>query len=543
MVTNKMPKQNRIEHISHPFRKILFVIPSYSHEVIDKYSLPTRVVPFGVLSLASYIKHYCSNIECKILDFNTEGQNIKEQHAILKSQMIEFQPDIVGLSVVFNACLKHIAPFAEIIKRVDPNVILVAGGILATNMPKEVFSESLLIDAICFGEGEIPLRELLDSKDPDSTFRDHPSWILRDSFEKGKYPSQSFVVDLDDIPPIDYSQVNGKKYTSQFRNKDGEGGFALPIHSTRGCPFNCIFCCSATNHGKKIRYMSAQRFLADVERMVREYKITRLSIDDDQFLFHRERAKEILSGLSRLGIELEMANGLTVRFIDDEIAALLLKAGLKIAVLAIESGSQRVLHEIIGKPLNLDQVSPAVAALRKQGLAIHAFFIIGFPGETPEDRQLIRKLILSTGFDWSGIFIATPFRGSRLFELCREKGYLPNEGIADLNIYQCRITAPGIDPRTITREAYLLNLDVNFVNNYNLSHGLFKKAANYFSGITKRYPQHAFAHYFLAKAMEGIPDSDQNSIQEHYKRFKDIISSDKDWRDNANHFNIPKVMD
>jgi radical SAM superfamily enzyme YgiQ (UPF0313 family) len=413
---------------------------------------------------------------------------------------------------------------------------------MATNMPSEVFSESHFVDAVCYGEGEIPIRDLLCSEDARVLFREHPSWILNSDAGSEKHPSQSFVMNLDDIPPINYSLVNGKEYTSQFRNRDGEDGFALSIHSTRGCPFNCIFCCSAANHGKRIRSMSASRFLSDVERMIKQYKITRLSIDDDQFLFHRERAKEILTGLANFGIEIEMASGLTVRFIDDEIARLLKNAGLKIAVLAIESGSQRVLKEIIEKPLNLDEVSKAVNALRSQNLSIHTFFVIGFPGETAEERRLTRDFIVSTGFDWNAIFIATPFRGSRLFDLCREKGYIPDDRFLDSNIYECQITAPNIEPKAITREAYLLNLDVNFVNNYNLSIGMYKKAAGYFDGIAKRYPNHAFAHYFLAKALQYIPDSDQISVQNHYQRYKDIISTDMLWKDYAESFQIPEII-
>jgi len=521
-----------------PLRKILFVIPSYSHKLIDKHTLPSKVVPYGVLSLASYIKQNCPGTECRVIDFNAESQDMEVQLTLLKSSMLEFQPDMVGLSVMYNACKDYVAPFAEVIKLTAPDAMLTVGGIMATNLPEDVFSASPLVDAICFGEGEIPLRDLLNSENPDSVLREHPSWLLPDSIKNGKHPAHSLVVDLDEIPPIDYSLINVRNYHSRINSKTGTDGFTLPIHSTRGCPFDCIFCCSAANHGRKVRSMSAACFLSDVELMVRDYGITKLSIDDDQFLFYRDRAIEILTGLEKFGLELEMANGLTVRFIDDEIAALLKKAGLKIAVLAIESGSPRVLSEIIGKPLDLRQVRPAVEALRKQNLAIHTFFIIGFPGETTEDRQLTRAHILETGYDWNGIYIATPYKGSRLFDLCREKGYIQENSSSELNIYECQITAPGIDPAAITREAYLLNLDVNFVNNYNLSHGHESKAAEYFAGVARRYPTHAFAHYFLAKAMESIPGSNPDAIKEHYGRFKEITVSDKEWMNHAVHFKI-----
>jgi len=514
--------------------KILFIIPSYSDNVIDNYT-NSVVLPYGVLSLASYIDLHCKGISIKVLDFN-----IINTHEILKKEMVLFDPDMVGISVMYNPCKKYIAPFASIIKGIKPETLLIAGGILATNMAKEVLMESNLIDAVCFGEGELPLRDLINSNDILKTLKEHPSLISREALEGGKIPKQSFINDLDEIPPLNYSLVDITKYKSRISSKDGTEKLTLPIHSTRGCPYSCIFCCSAANHGKKTRYMSAHRFLGDVEKMTEKHKITKLSIDDDQFLFNRERTKEILIGLAKFNIELEMANGLTVKFIDDEIASLLKKAGLKIAVMAIESGSQRVLSEIIKKPLKIEQIAPAVKALKSNGLSIHTFFIIGFPGETEEDRRLTRELILDIGFDWNGIFIATPYKGSRLYELCVQKGYINEQTIANATIYKCEITAPGIDPLKITKEAYLMNLDVNFVNNYNYANGFYKKAATYFKGVADKYPTHAFAHYYLAKTMEKNADSNIDKINNHLKKYEEIIESNIEWQEYAKHFNIEK---
>lgn len=515
-------------------KKIIFIIPSYSDDVINNYT-NSIVLPYGVLSLASYLEAHCSNVKCKVLDFNIINGNVPER---LEKELIEFKPDMVALSVMYNACKKHIGPFAKIIKEVDPEVFLIVGGIIATNMTNEVIGESKLIDAVCYGEGEIPLRDIINSDDISMTLKKHPSLSTPFDYKAGKNISATFVENLDDIPPLNYSIVDFDKYKSRISSKDGEEKTTLPIHSTRGCPFDCIFCCSAANHGKKIRYMSAKRFLSDVRYIINNFNITKISIDDDQFLFNRDRAIEILKGLVELNIEIEMANGLSVKFIDNEIASLLKKAGLKIAVLAIESGSPYVLNKIIKKPLKLEQVATAVKALKKNGISVHTFFIIGFPGETQEDRNLTRELILDIGFDWNNIFIATPYQGSRLYELCVENGYLSNNDTSESTLYQCRITAPGIDPEEITRKAYLLNLDVNFVNNSNFSHGFYEKAKNYFKAVADKYPSHAFAHYFFAQTLEKIKDSDKTLIAKHYEKYEEIIRTNDVWNKYSKYFKI-----
>lgn len=293
--------------------RILFVIPSYSDKVIDDYTTSV-VLPYGVLSLASYLELHCKCISIRVLDFNIVNSK-QNAYKILKKEIISFNPDISGISVMYNPCKKYVAPFADVIKAIKKETLLIVGGILATNMTKEVLMESNLIDAVCFGEGELPLRDLVNSKDILKTLNEHPSFILPGALEHGKTPKQSFVYDLDDIPMLNYSLVDITKYKSRISSKDGKEKITLPIHSTRGCPYSCIFCCSATNHGRRIRYMSTHRFLSDVKKMKEKYKITKLSIDDDQFMFNRERVIEILTGLADLNLELEMANGLTVKYI------------------------------------------------------------------------------------------------------------------------------------------------------------------------------------------------------------------------------------
>lgn len=179
--------------------------------------------------------------------------------------------------------------------------------------------------------------------------------------------------------------------------------------------------------------------------------------------------------------------------------------------------------------------------MKSNGLSVHTFFVIGFPGETKEDRRLTRRLILDIGFDWNGIFIATPYKGSRLYELCIEKGYISEQNIVNATIYKCEISAPGIDPLKITKEAYMMNLDMNFVNNYNYVNGFYEKAAAYFKGVVDKYPAHAFANYFLAKTMEKITDSNNDTINKYYDKYVKIIEVDSKWREYAKHFNLEKA--
>lgn len=506
-------------------KKILFVILDYENVVISKRD-KSLVLPYGVLSLASYIEYCCPNVETKIIDFNI--LNYDEQIKKLKEEIEQFKPDIAGISVMYNSCFLQIAPICKIVKDFNTNILTIAGGILATNLQEDVLNSSKYLDAICFSEGEIPLVDLISSDDYTETIKNHKSLLSLEDYKNGKRGIASFVDNLDDIPIINYQKIDPTKYLTRLELGGKNKKKYLSMHSTRGCPFNCIFCCASSIHGKKIRYMSTERFLSDVDYYVKNYNINSIDIDDDQFLFKTERAKNILKGLAKYNLEISFASGLNVKYIDDEISLLLKNVGLKIAVLAIESGSEKVLHDIIDKPLTITQIKPAIIALKKVGLLVHAFFIVGFPNETHEDREMTRQLIKETEIDWSNIFIASPFKGSRLYDVCVQNGYITPLDMDNPNIYEGIINAPGVNPKEITEYAYLLNLDVNFVKNPNYKNGKFELAFSYFNKIALKYPEHAFAHYYSAKCLEKMNRDEESNI----------INSDKKWYEYSQYFEI-----
>lgn len=516
--------------------KLLLVVPDYSDKEIDNFSKKALTLPYGAVSLASYVEEYCYGTQCEILDLNTFSTR-EEQYEVLRQKIIDFTPDFVGLSVMFNSGFEQVPLFCETVKGVNSKIVIFAGGVLATNLPKDLFDATDLLDAICYGEGEIPLKDLLLSKDIQEVFEKHKSWITKEGLEKGKKVNPTFVQNLDDIPFLKYEKVEVDKYIGRT-SADNIVKKSLPIHSSRGCPYSCVFCCAGTNHGKKLRCMSAERFLSDVKVMIEKYGIEKISIDDDQFLFYRDRAVAILKGLAEFNIEIELASGMSVKFIDDEIAELLKKAGLKIAFIAVESGSPRVLKDIINKPLDVSQVKPVVESLKKAGLLVHSPFLIGFPGETQEDRDMSRQLMLDVGFDWNFIFIVTPYKGSKLYDICVENHYIDEADLANLNVYNCVIKAPGINPEEITKQAYLLNLDVNFVNNYNYANGNYSVALDYFAKLAEKYPTHAFAHYYSSLCYEKLNNSEKAKV--HRCEFEKIIDSDEKWKQHAIYFGIIK---
>jgi len=539
-----MPKQ---------IKKILFIIPPYFDikNYISKQlkaRVPIFTLPSGVISIATFVRAYSTHdVRVEILDLNREiyklcniaGDIEEKLKDLIVKRMLRFDPDIVGISSLFNVCYNYLGLISGTCKNVKKDAFIVMGGGIATNLYNEVLSEFSNIDALCFAEGEIPMKQLLDAPDADEAFISCPAWITRNSLKSGRRPQSVFINDLDEIPPSDYTLMDINEYRG--RKADQISGpkevRQLSIYTSRGCPFDCVFCASGTVHGKKVRFMSIERVINEVKQMVDLYKIEVLAIEDDDFLADKERVKEILRRLSDLNLRIEFPNGTAIYAIDEEIGKLIKKAGVTTVSLAMESGSDFVLREIINKPLKLDMVKNAVNILRKNGICVHCGIVLGLPGELEEHREETMRMILATGFDWVYFNLAVPLVGSRLYKICKENHYLINNDFGEHNTSRCNIRTPDIDPEYMEEKAYLMNMEANFVRNYNLTVGEYEKASLYFQNVALTYPDHAFAQYFLAKAYEGS-GKDEGMIKQHRDRFQDLVNTNSMWAKYAKIFKL-----
>ncbi|MDH5188152.1 MAG: B12-binding domain-containing radical SAM protein [Rhodospirillaceae bacterium] len=536
---------------------ILFVIPPYfnADDFVDKQKsavLPAFTIPYGILSLEAYLSKNCSGaVNIKILDLNIDLKYLLDSHSqenlanYFENKIIEvckeFVPDIVGISALFNSSFKYLEQNASTIKKYSKDVLVLAGGGLPSAAYKEVLSQSPSIDAVCKGEGELPLRALIDANDRVAVLESHKSWVTSAAADSGKIPALDFVEDLDDIPELNYELLDLTNYNSRSIDKRfaEKKSREMSIHTSRGCPFMCVFCSNPSLHGKSVRTMSIPRIVSDVRRMRDDYGMDVLLIEDDHFFNDVPRAKDVLKSLIELGIRIEFPNGVAVYAIDDEVASLFARAGVSSVALAVESGSDYVLKNIIKKPLKKKLIKPAVDNLRRHGVMSHVFIVIGLPGEMPEHRDETLEMLINSGFDWAHVFCAIPIYGSRLFDICVENDYIEDSTADDYVTTKSLIRAPGVDPDNIQIESYDMNLAVNFVNNFNFKIKNYKIAEDYFRNVCEKYPEHMFGQLFLAETLKAQGKEDW---LEHLSIAKEIYNSDNFWIDKVAKFEIGHLL-
>ena len=530
-------------------RRVLLVVLPYrlgDATTVDTSKKAIRsflAFPYGVLTLASYIQRFASNLGAvEVLDLNLSSPEPCD--VVLRRKIFEMAPDVVGFSMSYDVSYSWLKSLAAVVKAYDDEICVVAGGPAITTAYAEILEECDDIDAACYSEGEVGLKNLIEANDIEAAIANDP-WVTRKKLQQ-KIATSPVYDDLDKIIDVDYALVDINAYSmkeafSPF-TKFTESSKQFFIVTSRGCPFKCVFCAEPSFHGANMRYASVDKVIEHVTRMKEQYGLSVLTIYDDQILINRARAKELFSKLAALDIRVEMPNGVTLSYIDEELAVLMKKAGVDTIFLAIEHGSKRVLKDIIRKPIAFNRIKPTIQLLQDVGIFVCAFFVIGLPGETRGERQETRDAIYDWGLDWAFFNYATPLRGSELFRLCKQNKWIDEKylpiGAIDMTEYV--ITAPGMDRDEIKQTVFDMNLDLNFVYNSNLRKGNLKTAFQTFREVVQRHPGQPFAQYFLGQCLERM-GAGKAKINRHYQSYRDIVRSSQTWRNAAQKFGLQQA--
>lgn len=132
-------------------------------------------------------------------------------------------------------------------------------------------------------------------------------------------------------------------------------------------------------------------------------------------------------GLHAEKVGVGFSAGARVDAVTSEMLHELARAGCRHLGFGVESGSPRVRREIMRRFTSDEQIRNAFVWAKDAGILATANYIIGLPGETAADIEMtlaLHERLEPDDFQW---FVYHPLPGTRLFDLCRERGYLPDD--------------------------------------------------------------------------------------------------------------------
>ncbi|MCP5269306.1 MAG: radical SAM protein [Zoogloeaceae bacterium] len=507
-------------------KKILFLVPvhiSYESYVSPPRNARTIVkkgrilnslatdLPLGLLSISAYLKKFL-DLDVRLADFNTEVSaldsfdypNFAEfaKQYLTEHFSTDFTPDIIGISSLFSPSYQNFIELGATVKAIWPKALLVGGGNIPTNSYHHIFQTGgfRFFDALCFGEGEKPMLDLLKAESPENHLASATSWITAEKLAGGFIPKHDFIVDLDEIPFYDYALCDHGRHslnpvmTSYAAHSDSMG---YHIMTSRGCPFHCTFCASHQVHGRKMRYHSTDRVFADIRRLVEQYSAKTLIFQDDHFMADKERVLSILKFIEQEKLNAIFQNGLTLYSLDYETLSAFKRAGVNQLVLPLESGSEKVLKYQMKKPLKMSISRQVTEDCRKLGIYTDANILIGLPGETRQDIEDARRNLRTIPANWYHVVCASPVVGSEIHKIASEKGYISGN-VLGADYRTAVINTPDFSAEYIQDMQYVFNLELNFLYNSDLRLGELALAEAGFSNVLGLRPDHLMANLCLS---------------------------------------------
>jgi anaerobic magnesium-protoporphyrin IX monomethyl ester cyclase len=221
------------------------------------------------------------------------------------------------------------------------------------------------------------------------------------------------------------------------------------LDETRGCPFSCTYCAGGAigrlyGGMEYIRRRSVDNVLEELRQIRKNGPINYLIFLDDTFTLNRDWLEEFCGVyLREIGAGFSInARAETVR---PDMITMLAQAGCKHIIYGVESGSRRIREDILKRPGDIRQVVDAFKWTKEAGMLATANYMMGIPGETPEDIEQTLALNEELATDDFAFFVFHPFPGTPLFETCMERGYIP-ENYSELpdNNRQSILTLPGL---------------------------------------------------------------------------------------------------
>ena len=361
------------------------------------------------------------------------------------------RPDLVGVQC-YTFDIPNVKRILRAVRAVSPEIRTVVGGShMSIDSIGAMTDFGPDLDFGFGGEGEQSFPQFLHALDRGrTTLEDVPGVVWRHG-EKTIANPQVLVSDLDSIGMPALDLLRPDTYPDAPQGAFYEQFPICPIITTRGCPYSCTFCSAPILSGKKLRHHSIAYIRELILRLYHRYGVRELHIVDDNFTMDIGYAKKVMRMIIDLdlGLSIAMPNGIRMDWLDDELLELMKAAGVYVVSVAVESGNDGILKRM-KKATTVAKTRSNIARIRRHGLDVAAFFIVGFPGETRETIKDTIRLSRELDLLRANFFTYVPLPGTRSYNEIVEAGEIEK---IDWDNYLFMTAA--YTPKDITRKELL----------------------------------------------------------------------------------------
>ena len=390
---------------------MLLINPSISKS--SQIELLTKFIytsfPTSIGFLAGYLREH-NNLTPEIIDEHIHPLTDDQ----LKEALDRMDVGIVGMSCM-TLTISRGFELARKIKEMAPGTVVIMGGIHPTVLPDDCFASGT-VDIVVKGEGEQTLSELYELIKAGKSYQDvHGIAYLKD----GKIchnMGRALIRNIDDIPEFPYDLF--------VKDRDKYKDFGTMVTS-RGCPFDCIFCSQRAISGKAFRYASIERSISEIDKLINVYNVKTVWFNEDSFAINRKRVFELCDAIIERGFhkQVEFIAELRADSTDRELLTKMFEANFTMLACGAETGSERLM-KIINKKETVEQNNEFIRLASEIGIKVSTTYIFGFPTETKEERRETFKLSQRLPLDNVRFNTAIPYPGTYIYELAKQENRL-----------------------------------------------------------------------------------------------------------------------
>ncbi|MFQ6085476.1 MAG: radical SAM protein [Candidatus Bathyarchaeia archaeon] len=357
-----------------------------------------------------------------------------------------YEPELI-VAETSTPSLFNDAAVLEKIKRDLPNVKSVLVGPHVSVLAEETLKQFPAIDMIARKEFDYTLVDI--AQNVESSNEDY-SRVLgitwRDGARIKSNPDRPLIEDLDAIPFV--SNVY-KRHLDIYRYYYTITLYPMvQIFTGRGCPYRCTFCLwPQTFMGRKLRVRSAKNVVDELEYIQSDLpQVKETFLEDDTFTVNKKRIVDICDEIASRGLDITWSANARAD-ISLEVLMAMKRAGCRLLVIGYEAGNQGILDNI-KKGITLERMRKFTKNCKKVGIKLHACYMMGLPGETPETIGDTIRFAKELNTDMAQFQVAIPFPGTEFFSWCKENDYLvtqnPTRWVDEFGVLDSLINYPEL---------------------------------------------------------------------------------------------------
>lgn len=464
-------------------------------DTISPYA--TLFPPYGPLFLAPKL----TKEGYEVLIFDARVDKESKLIKVIKNST----PVNIGFSLFTGPMILKALNLAKKIREITPEVPLIWGGPHPTLLPEQTIQHPL-VDIVVRGEGDNALPEITNALKKNQTLKRVNGITYKENGKIVSTPDRDFVLDWDREVSQAWDLVDIDNY---IYNVDGHK--ALPVITSRGCPYRCKFCWNLVCNKRMWRGWSVDHACNEIKKFI-DVGIDYITLQDDS-LGNNKRVMEMANYFKKEGVIWAIENGMRIgNHLTAELFNTLKDTSCQHISFGSESGSQRLL-DYINKGITIDQIIHSAKITAKYELGGKYSWMIGLPDETIKDisatLKMIDKIKEINPNTSHYISIFAPCPGTEIFKRAVKLGWRPPEKFEDWGAFREEATYPYIKDIWYLRSIYYSNFFRHALDAKNRSFSksklmylpgfiFLKKTANY------RWQKKAFGFPIEYKAAHSL---------------------------------------